>query len=128
MMFGDSRVFQRLQAQSEQLYVDTCVIQSYVDGSQDDYGFPSHAYVDGSAISCSLNDVSGDEVMGRGEVEIADAQMRIPPATTIANADRVKLTHRMRHELSVARVYEVVGIEERGAFGKIIALRLLTEE
>lgn len=127
-MFGDARVFQRLQAQVEQLYVDTCVIQSYVSGSQDDYGFPNHLYTDGTAIPCSLNDVSGNEVMGRGEVEIADAELRLPPDAIITNADRVKLTHRMRHELSTARVYEVVGIEERGAFGRIVMLRLLTEE
>lgn len=113
-----------MQATNVGAMQDTCVVQRY-SRTLDTYGEPVPTYTDGAAIACGVEMTTGKENR-RGDmlVEHIDATLRLPIATTLQAADRIKVTYRFG--AAALQVYEIVGEIRRGPSGLRVDVREVT--
>ncbi len=117
----------RMQATNSGAMQDICTIQSY-SRTLDGYGEPVVTYTDGAAIACGVEMTMGKEARrGDMNVERIDATLRLPIATTLKAADRIKVTYRFGAALGSAfQVYEIVGEIRRGPSGLRVDVQAVT--
>lgn len=116
----------QMQAASEDLFHDTCVLQTYTIGAQDAMGASTITYTDGSAIPCGFYATGGSE-SARADLTVAtlDAIVRLPVATIVDVRSRVKITKRFGTTLATALVFEILS-QRRGAANVELDLKAVT--
>ena len=114
----------RMQGTQAGAMQDVCRVYAY-SSAPDAYGNPSPTYTAGSPVVCGFKPTSR-EVQGSGEVDMVDAKLRLPIATTLDSRDRIEVTHRYGVAIT-PEMYEVFGPPERGPSGLVVDLKLVTE-
>jgi len=79
-----------------------------------------------TAIACGVEQNPSGESGDGSESPIAQAAVRVPTSTTIANVQRVKVTKRYGETLTTPIIYGVVGEPERGPSAIVIRCDELT--
>lgn len=118
-----------MQATQEAAMLDTCVhLQRYEE--EDDYNNPVETFIPGDSYACGLNEKPKDrEAMVGTQVVVIDAELRmsLDVESTIANTDRMRITHRFGVALATPRDYKIVGAPRRGPSGLIFKLLKVTD-
>jgi head-tail adaptor len=117
----------RMQDANEAAMWDTCRLVTRVTGAVDDYGQPTEMWAEGVAVACGLDQRSSYEVLRGTQVWRFDARLRLPIATELTNADRIKVTHRYGVALTVPLVFEVIGAVRRGPQGLLVEMKTLSD-
>lgn len=107
--------------------MDTCTILTQSAGATDGYGNPADSYSEGSPLDCGYKPRSSREAQQGNETVLIDAELRLPVATTIKSADKVKLTKRYGETLTTPLIFYVVGQPAKGPSGLVVNLRRVTD-
>ena len=111
-----------VEAQEIHAYTDTAAYIPAADpDTVDDYGQPT-ASTDEITISCAFVDTSKTERWrGDADIENIDAELFLT-AYTPTKGGKVKILKRFGVDV-VNRTYEIIGVQARGAFGFVCALK-----
>ncbi len=103
---------------------DTAYVQTHTQTS-DSMGAPVHTYTDAATtIVCGLDMRPGSERHTAQDSQTQyDATARLPIATIITTADRLKIIKRFGETLATALVFDVVGPVQRGPSGIRVLLK-----
>ena len=117
----------RLQTKvADGFYGDTAsILQDTVD-SQDGFGQPSTTEVS-TSVSCSFTDKPKVEKWeGHADISMIAAEIRYNSSPVPVKGNRVTLTGRFDSTEFVDATFEIIGIQDRDAFGHVCALMLVT--
>jgi hypothetical protein len=104
-------------------YGDKANILQDTRTSQDAYGQSSVSTVS-TEVSCSFTDKPDKEKwVGYTDIEQLAAEIRYAGAPVPAKGNRVTLTGRFDGTSYADKTFEVIGIQDRDAFGYVIALK-----
>jgi len=124
-ILANNRLVQALQSRTvDQFYGDTATIVQTVVDTLDVYGQPSTTTVTSTGVPCSFTD-KPDEEKWKNYTDISQLSAEIRYAGTPAPAagNTVTLTGRYGDADFTDTTYEVIGIQDRGAMGVLVALR-----
>jgi len=119
-----------MQAQQEALMRDTCVV-STLSLYGDAHGQMLKSYTDTDPVPCGLIPSGGRKVHEATSqsdgvtLTTTDAALRVPLGTTVAQGDRVTITHRAEEALDSPQVYYVTFVH-RGHTILLCSLRAVS--
>jgi len=117
-----------MRAAQLETMLDTCVLLSRSDGLVDAYNRPARVWAESAPIACGLDLRASRELLPGTEVPVYDARLRLPLTATVANIDRVRVTHRYGEALTSPLVFDAIGEPRRGPSALVLDLRTATEE
>lgn len=127
MRHPTSTQLSRMQGHAVESMWDLCVILRWASVA-DDYGTEtSHYTADAAAITCGFDASGQREVMGVTQIEMTDAVVRLPIATSIDRRDRIQITYRHDVALTTIPTFAIIGQPERGPSAIQLNLRLVTD-
>jgi hypothetical protein len=109
--------------------LDKVYILKYTNaGTTDDHGTPDISYVsEGTPRVCSIDDKRTKERLQTAQVKTVDAVIRFPVLLPdITPLDRIELIERIGNAIDPPIKYSIDGEIERGPFGTVCNLKLLT--
>ena len=107
--------------------LDTCQVLNFSEGVPDDYNIPQPAVESSQDTVCGYNPTKYEEVQDEGDVELIDAEIRLPSDTEIYTDSRIRVTHRFGAVLTEQPVYELIGGPRPGPSGLLCKCRLVTD-
>jgi hypothetical protein len=129
MGVGPSQSLLNFVAASHEAYMlDKVYILRYTNaGTTNDLGTPDITYPpDGTPTVCSFDDKRAKEELQTAQVKKTDSVVRFPNSTTVSELDRIELIERMGRTIEPPIQYAIDGDIERGPFGTVCPLKLLT--
>ena len=116
-------VAQMQQKISDGFYADTANILQDANPSLDVFGQPTSVSVTTTSVSCSFTDKPKVEKwQGHADISMIAAEIRYEGTPAPAKGNRVTLTGRFDGTGYVDNTFEVIGIQDRDAFGYVCAL------
>lgn len=113
-----------VEAQSIHAYVD---LANYIPApnmaSLDDYGQPTPEGVE-TEFTCAFVDGGKAESWKEADIEVLDAEIYFTDITP-TKGGKIKIVKRFGQAVT-NKTYEIVGIQNRGAFGWVCALKAVT--
>lgn len=94
----------------------------------DRYNLDSETFTPGPSYPGGFDPDPSTEGMEASQVAQAEVKLRMPLSVdgVIANADRLRITHRFGVALDTPQDFEVVGLPERGPSGLVFNLKRVT--
>jgi hypothetical protein len=120
--FTDADIINMSNAQGVHAYTDTAVYIPALTG-YDDYGQPDEAGTE-SIFACAFVDGGKAESWKSADIEVLDAEIYFTDVTP-TKGGKIRITHRFGVAV-VNKTFEIVGIQDRGAFGYVCALKAVT--
>jgi len=122
--FTDADIANMVESQGIHAYVDTAVFTPAPDmNNLDDYGQPT-ASVTTTEFSCACVDGGKAEAWKDADIKILDADIYFTDITP-TKGGTIQITERFG-EAVTNKTFEIVGIQDRGAFGYVCALKAIT--
>lgn len=122
--FTSADIANMVAAQEIHAYTDTAVYIPAPDNSSlDEYGQPAPSVTE-TEFACAFVDGGKAERWREADVETLDAEIYFTDITP-TKGGTFKITKRFG-EVVTNKTYEIVGIQNRGAFGYVCALRMVT--
>jgi len=109
-------------AQAIHAYTDTAVYIPAPTG-EDDYGQPDEAGTQ-TTLECAFVDGGKAESWKSADIEILDAEIYFTDIIP-TKGGKLKITKRFG-AVVINKTFEIVGIQDRGAFGYVCALKAVT--
>lgn len=124
MRLANARLVAQLQQKvSDGLYGDTADILQDANPSLDAFGQPTSVSTTTTAIACSFSDKPKVEKWaGHADISMIAAEIRYAGSPAPAKGNRVTLTGRFDGTGYVDNTFEIIGIQDRDAFGYVCAL------
>lgn len=121
---ASARVAAQLQQKTDDgFYGDTASILVDTVNSQDAYGQPVVSTAS-TSVSCSFTDKPKSEKwVGYADIQELAAELRYNSAPVPAKGNRVILTGQFDGTGYVDKTFEIIGIQDRDAFGYVVALK-----
>lgn len=124
MRLASPRLVAQLQRRAAAgFYGDSAfLLVDVADGTYDAYNNPV-VTTTSVPLECSFSDKpSAESWSGYADIENVEAEIRFK-APTPTKGNRVKVTGRFDSETYTDKTFEVIGIQDRGAFGFVCALK-----
>ncbi len=99
-------------ADMEDTMLDTCIVHTRADTTEDEYGLPGAAWTDSAATRCGYRTASRREVLGIAQAIVFDSALRLPVGVVISNLDQVSVTHRMGMALPSSLRFKIVRLDD----------------
>jgi hypothetical protein len=92
--------------------------------SVDEYGQPTYAAT-GTTFACSFTDKPKMELWQDADIQAVEAEIRFTDVTP-TKGGRIKITKRFGDSDYADKTFEIIGIQNRGTFGYVCALRAVS--
>ena len=122
IIFSDADIDFMRAAQGLHAYTDKVIYIAAPTGT-DAYGQPNVAGVE-TSIDCAFVDGGKNETWTTADVEVIDAEVYFASITP-TKGGRIKIIKRFGQDV-INKTFEIIGIQERGAFGFVCALKAAT--
>lgn len=123
--FTDADVSNMREAQGIHAYTDRALYTTTADpNTVDDYGQPTASAVTISLDCAFVDTTNAEKWRGDAEIETIDAEVFFT-GTTPTKGGTITILKRFGQDVT-NKTYQIVGVQDRGAYGWVCALRLAT--